>query len=451
MFAVALVVHSVVVNVSELGVSAALIRDDPAGARSSAPTVVTISLLSSAALGAGVAISSPLVASSLGSPSAAAAIAVMALNLPLAGITAAPSALLKRDFRMDRIFVADACNLLLTAIVVVPLALAGWGAMALAWSWVAGQLATTVVLLSYRSTRFRPGWNGAQARRLLSFGLPLAGANLLAFLVLNVDYIVVGRTLGAEALGLYLLAFNISGWPINVFSPVIRSVSLPGFSRLRLDGESMPTQFVRALRFVAGVTIPICLIIGALAHPAVVAIYGTRWSPAASALVGLSVLAIGRILLELSGDFLVSLGRTRGIFFAQIPWLVALATTLSLVAPRYGLRGVGAVQAIVVVAVVTPVYALLLKRAGVRLGEAFRSLIPGLAWGLLAGGTAHVVASQIDNPFLACAAGGVAGLIVAAAPHARLLARQASSIIATRRRGTRTVSPVDAADTAARA
>ena len=72
-----------------------------------------------------------------------------------------------------------------------------------------------MILMSYRPGRFWPGWKKAEARRLLAFGLPLAGANLLAFLVLNVDYIVVGRVLGAEALGLYMLAFNISGWPMQ--------------------------------------------------------------------------------------------------------------------------------------------------------------------------------------------------------------------------------------------
>jgi lipopolysaccharide exporter len=179
----------------------------------------------------------------------------------------------------ERVFVADVANMLVSGVVVVLLALAGWGALALAWSWVAGQLATTLLLLTYRSARFRPGWSRTEARRLLAFGLPLAGANLLAFLVLSVDYIIVGRVLGAEALGIYMLAFNISGWPINVFGAVITNVSLPGFSRLRLEGVAMSEQFVRALRLVASVVLPVCLIIAALARPAVTAIYGARSRP----------------------------------------------------------------------------------------------------------------------------------------------------------------------------
>lgn len=418
-FAVALVVHAVVVNISELGVSSALIRDEQTRLPLNAPTAATMSLVTGAVLGGAVALVSPLLASSLGSADAAAPIAVMAITLPLAGVTAVPSALLKRDFRMDRIFYADMANMLVSGIVVVLLALAGWGALALAWSWVAGQLASTLLLLSYRAGRFRPGWSRTEARRLLAFGLPLAAGNLLSFFLLNVDYIVVGRVLGTVALGFYLLAFNISGWPINVFGAVIRSVSLPGFSRLRLDGESMPEQYVRALRLVASVTVPICFVIGALAEPAVVAIYGDKWAPAASALVGLSLLGAGRILLELSGDFLVSLGRTRALFVAQVPWLVALTATLLLVAPTYGIRGVGYGQAVVVIALVFPVYALFLRQSGVRIRGLLRAVLPGFVWGCLAAVGAHAVSSSIDNPFLACALGGTVGLAIAALPFAR--------------------------------
>jgi PST family polysaccharide transporter len=451
-FAIALVVHMIVVNVSELGVSSALVRDDPARLPISAPTVATLSLATGAVLGVVVAACSSLLARGLGSAHAASAIAVMAINLPLAGLTAVPAAVLKRDFRMDRIFVADMANMLVSAVVVILLALAGWGALALAWSWVLGQVATTLILLAYKSGRFRPGWNWAEARRLLAFGLPLAGANLLAFLVLNVDYIIVARVLGTETLGFYLLAFNISGWPTNVFGAVIRSVSLPAFSRLRLAGEAMPVQFVRALRLVAAVTVPICFIIGALARPAVVAIYGTRWAPAASALVGLSVLGASRILLELSGDFLVSLGRTGAVMLAQVPWLLALTAALIVVAPEYGIRGVGWAQAIVVVAVVGPVYAVFLRRSGLRIGDMLIALLPAILLGLLAGAAAHLVASRLGNPVLACVAGGAAGLLTAAIPFLPTIVRRGSPLQGRHfREAAPSVIPVDPADTVAQA
>jgi len=409
-FATALVVHAVVVNVSELGVSAGLIRDDPAHTARSAPTVATIAVVNSLLLAAAMAALSSTLAQALGSPGAAALIAVMALTLPLAGLTSVPVAILTRDFRMERIFVANIANMLVSGIVVVFLALAGWGALALAWSWVAGQLVTTLVLLTARSACYLPGWSTAQARRLLSFGLPLAGANVLAFLVLNIDYVIVGRRLGPEALGFYLLAFNVSGWPLNVFGTVIRSVSLPGFARLGHDGEFVPEHFVRALRLVAGVALPVCLILAVLGGPAIELLYGRRWLPGEAPLVGLCVLGASRILLELSGDFLVSTGRTRALMIAQVPWLVVLGIALWYVAPRAGLGGIGATQAVVAVALMWPIYAVLLRRSGVNLGAALRALSSPLAWSLLAAGGAYGASSLGGTPLTALVAGGLAGL-----------------------------------------
>jgi O-antigen/teichoic acid export membrane protein len=422
-FAVALVVHSIVVNVSELGVSAALIRDDEATARKGAPTVATIALVASGVIAALMMLLAPLLSGSLGSRDAAGAVAVMALTLPLAGIAAVPSAFIRRDFRMDRLFVASALNMVATAIVVILLALAGWGPMALAWSWVAGQLATSVILLTYKPGRVFPGWDRAEAGRLLRFGLPLAGANILAFTVLNVDYIVVGRVLGAEALGLYVLAFNISGWPMNVFGAVVRSVSLPGFSHLQRDGASMSESFPRAIGIVATLTLPVCAILGALAVPLVNAVYGSRWSGAAAALVGLSALGAVRILIELTADFLVTLGRTRAVFVAQIPWLLGLTAALLVLVHGHGIAGAGFAQALVSVGLMTPIYLVLLHRVGVSMLAVARAVVPPLIWALIAAGVALLVAHQIANPLLAVLAGGFCGTMLYVVAHLGDLAR----------------------------
>lgn len=439
-FAVALVVHSVVVNISELGVSAALIRDDPSRTALSAPTVATISVVTSVVLAALMVMLAPLLADSLGSAHAASAIVVMAVNLPLAGLTAVPSAIMRRDFRMDRLFWADLANVIASGIVVVLLAIAGWGALALAWSWVAGQVCTTVLLLAYRPGRFWPGWRRAEVRRLLVFGIPLAGSSLLTFLVLNVDNIIVGRLLGAETLGLYVLAFNIAGWPWTMFRAVVRSVSLPGFARLRLEGAAMPERFVQMLGPVARVTVPICLILGAVGRPLVVVLYGHRWAPAAAALAGLSIMAAGRILLDFASDYLVSLGRTRAVLVAQIPWLIALSAGLLLVAHNQHLAGVGAVQAIVAIAVMAPVYGVLLRRAGVSYRAALQALAPGIAWGLLAATAAHIGAMLISDPLAACLVGGLMGVAVAIGPYWPVVMMRGSAMIRARQLHVRAVA-----------
>ncbi len=416
-FAVALVVHAVVFSISDFGVSSALIRDEVDDRARAAPTVAMIAVVSSFVLGVLMAVSAPLLANLLGSPKAAAAIAVMALNLPLAGLAAVPAALMRRDFRMDKIFVADTANTVATGIVVLLLATAGWGPMALAWSWVAGQALSTVVFMFYKPGRFWPGWDRSEARRLLHFGIPLAGANIVSFTILNVDFIIVGRALGAAALGLYVLAFNISGWPMSVFGSIIRSVSLPAFAKLQRDGEEMPEQFAKALRLVASVTLPVCLLLGALARPLVLTVYGHKWSLAATALVFLSLLGAARVLIELMGDFLITLGRTRAVFLAQLPWFVGLVAALIIGVRTHGIAGAGAAQAIISIGLMIPIYLFFLRRCGVSVALVARALWSPLFWSLAAAVVAYLVARTIPNTLLACAAGGAAGLLVYTVPN----------------------------------
>lgn len=440
-FAVALVVHAIVINVSELGVSAALVRDRDDEVERGAPTVVTIAVLSSSLLGATMALGAPALASALGEPDAAAAVAVLAITLPLAGLSAVPSALLRRRFRMDRLFVANIANIAVTGVLIILLAVAGWGAMALAWSWVAGQLLTTVILLAYGPGRFRPGWDRTEARRLLRFGLPLAGANVIVFAVLNIDYVVVGRMLGATALGLYVLAFNISGWPVSVFGTVIRSVSLPGFARLRLDGAVMADRFVEALGAVARLTIPICVLLGVLADQLVVLVYGDQWTAASAALVGLSIMGACRLVLELAADYLVSLGRTRAVLALQLPWLVALAAALIVGVGRAGIAGAGAAQAVVAVAIMLPAYAAVLARSGIRPLALVTALAPALAWAATAGAAAALVARWSSSLPLAVAGGVTAGLAVTALAN-RSLVRTVLVHLSGRRRQRRAAEPL---------
>ena len=157
-----------------------------------------------------------------------------------------PTAFLRRHFRMDRIFVADMANTCSSGILVITLAVGrlgsdGPGLVLGGWAscWAPCSCSPIGRVAS------DPDGDRDQVRRLLAFGLPLAGANIIAFSVLNVDYVVVGRVLGATALGLYVLAFNISGWPMNVFGAVVRSISLPGFAHLQRDGEDMPGRVHR--------------------------------------------------------------------------------------------------------------------------------------------------------------------------------------------------------------
>jgi lipopolysaccharide exporter len=102
----------------------------------------------------------------------------MSFVVLLAGPTAVPAALMTRNFRMDLRFWADLINFVISSAVMLVLAMMGYGAMALAWSRVAGQVASAITLFALSKRLYRPGFNAVAAKHLFRFGWPLIGTNL---------------------------------------------------------------------------------------------------------------------------------------------------------------------------------------------------------------------------------------------------------------------------------
>ncbi len=170
----------------------------------------------------------PSIAGAIGAPESTAVIRVLAVGVLIDGISSIPGALMTRAFHQRRRAVADLVALVPSSVVSIVLATQGHGAMSLAYGSLAGNLTATALVLVLAPARPLPGWHRDDAVALLRVGLPLAGTSLVLLATMNVDYVVVGRQLGTTALGLYLLAFNLSSWPSNLLStPAVLYVDPP--------------------------------------------------------------------------------------------------------------------------------------------------------------------------------------------------------------------------------
>ncbi|HEY4854773.1 MAG TPA: oligosaccharide flippase family protein, partial [Streptosporangiaceae bacterium] len=410
-YAVAWVALLAVLSFNDLSVGLAIVRwpGDPAEI---APTVATISVVSSVAVYVGCFVGAPAYTAAMGAPAATGVIRVLALSVILDGVTATPVALLERHFRQDRKMIADQVNNWLGAAVSVGLAWAGLGAMSLALGRITGAVAACGLYVAFAPEPLRFGFDRARARALLRYGTPLAGSAIIVFAVTNVDQLVVGRMLGATALGFYVLAANLAAWPVTIFSRPVRSVAPATFSRLQHDQTAMRRGFLSAAALLGAVTLPVCLMISGSAVPLIGFAYGVRWLYAAQALVWLSLLAALRIFFELTYDYFVVLARTRVVFTVQLAWLVVLIPALVAAAHAGGIGGVSAAEVAVAACVILPWYLHELRRVGIRrrtLGARLWLPLTGAAVaGLAAAGAARVA----PNYLTALAASGLASLAV---------------------------------------
>jgi O-antigen/teichoic acid export membrane protein len=393
-YGIAQTVLLVLLSANELGVGLAIVRWE-GDARRFAPTVLTLSVLSSGLLYVALFAAAPTVAGLLGSPHAAGVLRVMCLCVLIDGIAQVPANFLTREFAQGKRMIIDALNFLVSTSVTLLLAFAGWGAMSFAVGAVAGNVVTLVGCALAAPGTLKFGWDPEQARALLRFGLPLAGASMLALAVVNVDTMVVGATLGNVALGFYVLAFNISGWPVRIISEAVRRVSFAGFSRLAESPQALAQGFSRALGVVVTATVPLCVLLAGLARPAIELIYGGHWTPAAAALPWLMALGLIRIGSELAYDCLVAIGQRRSLFVVQGLWLVVLIPVLLVGARMNGIVGASQAHVLVGGGVVVPVFLFALNRGGVGVGLIARAC----AWPFLGGAVMAAIILGLERPF----------------------------------------------------
>jgi PST family polysaccharide transporter len=294
--------------------------------------------------------------------------------------------------------------------------------MAFAWSRVAAQLVMGCVMFMSVPRHYRPGLSRSALSLLFRFGIPLAGANFVNYVLLNVDYAFVGHLLGAIALGSYVLAFNIASSPGLFIGNVINSIAMPAFSRVKHDTDLLKNAIASSTRAVALIAMPMCGLLAALARPLVLTLYGAKWEASVEVLSILSLYGAISIICILFANMLTSLGRAEFILLVQLVWLGALVLAMAIGVHRNGIVGAAEAHIVVLGPLVLPSYLFVLRRAtGVRLTLLGRAILPPLVAALAASLAARVVASQFTHPLAELATGLVAGSLVyavAAAPFA---------------------------------
>jgi O-antigen/teichoic acid export membrane protein len=360
--------------VTSLGTASALVywRGDVLRA---ARTAVTVGVGMGAGIAALLWVAAPSLASAFhAADGGAAVIRGLTVTLPFLAVAAVTNELLRRRLEFVRRIIPDTVSSVVGAVVAIMLVTQGHGVMAL----VVGQIvqaSLTMVLAWVVHPPVRPGWNLEDARGLLSYGGPYAGANLLELVQLNIDYLIVSRVLGGEALGQYSLAFRLAFMPYLMVVVVMSGAAFPYLCRQRgADlGRAAVTVMTASLTLVA----PICLGLALFADDLV--LLGDKWEPGVPVVAWLALYAALLSVGQLVQTSLNAAGRPAASMALRLCHLVLLLGVLLLVA-RHGITAVAIGQ--VAVATCVALVALALARlcvTGFSLRRLVRSLRPALA------------------------------------------------------------------------
>ena len=236
-------------------------------------------------------------------------ICLMAINLLIIPHGMVQVALIQRENRFKVIALTEMLQISTDNILSFILAIAGFGMWAIVLPKIFVAPIWVYIILRNHSWRPRLHFTTTGWSELLSFGRNVLGVELLNTLRSNLDYLIVGRFLSIEALGIYYFAFNAGlGISLGVITS-IKSALLPHFCDARSNLKQFQKRYYNSLKTIALIIIPLVLLQSSLAPFYVPLVFGEKWIPAIPVLILICLSAIPRPFADSASQLLLSVNK----------------------------------------------------------------------------------------------------------------------------------------------
>lgn len=340
---------------------------------------------------------------------------VIALNFLVIPLGAPASSMMRRELAYGALYIKNTAETLARASTSVSLAIAGFSYMSLAWGSLTGIVVGTIVaaILRPRYVFLMPSLR--HGRAVFSFGQKMIVIDILRQLAMNGNSIVTGRTLGFAATGLLSRGAGLINLFQSNFQQAISSVAYPTFAQRGREGRDVKKLYAKSIGFVTAVSWPFYVFAAMMAHPIILAAYGSQWITAASVLRLIAVAAAIGSLNLYTGQLQMATGHMNSYFWSQV-FLQPLRIVLIVVAAFYSIEAVASVQIVMAIAGISVQYRQLRKHLDLHFMTVLRgTYISALITLLSSIGPAAVLAlavvGKINNPWIeVIAAGSGAGI-----------------------------------------
>jgi O-antigen/teichoic acid export membrane protein len=173
-------------------------------------------------------------------------------------------------------------------------------------------------------------------QEVVSYARNILGVELLNKLRANLDYLIIGRFLGVQALGIYYFAFNAGlGISMNVINTMTWSL-YPHLCAARGNVKQLRERYFSSLKTFALIVFPLVLLQSSLAPFYVPIIFGQKWITAIPVLIVICLSAIPRPFADGASMLLNSVDKSHINLYWNLIFTVIFTISL-LVAVKWGI------------------------------------------------------------------------------------------------------------------
>ena len=282
---------------------------------------------------------------------------VLSLSFFISGLSVLQQALLERALAFQTLAKVELSAVISGSVVGVGLALLDAGIWSLVFQLLTTVTVTTILLWVFSSWKVAWNFHWNEVKSVGNYSLNLLGYNIFNYLARNVDYLLIGRYLGAQDLGYYTLAYQILLFPLQSISGVISRVMFPVYSGLQSDNSRFAKAYLKVGVTIALITFPMMAGVLVLAKPFVLTVFGVEWQSVIPLIMILAPVGMIQSIGSTVGSIYQAKGRTDWMF-----WWGVSAGTMTLIAfiigLRWGIVGVATAYAIVSFVLIYPGFAI---------------------------------------------------------------------------------------------
>jgi len=298
-----------------------------------------LNVLMGFALTAIVAGASPLVARFYNKPDLVGVTLLLSLNFIFISMSTQHAAMLIKRMQFVRHSSATIIGALASLAVSVSLAFNGFGYWALAWGMLTGSLVRSILMFIFSPFMPRLPSRGSGIRELVGFGVNVTAFNFVNYFSRNLDNILIGKFIGAEALGLYNRAYQLMMFPITNLKGPIHSVGFPALSQLQARPDEFRLYARKIIGIIAALSMPLVVFLAVCSEWIIPLALGPGWDKSVAIFVILSFTAFFQPVGSIRGQVMLSMGNSNRYF----RWGVANSLFVSVsffLGLRWGVQGI---------------------------------------------------------------------------------------------------------------
>lgn len=223
---------------------------------------------------------SPFIALFFQAPELTIILRVLSITLFFGALNSIQNAFVAKNMLFKKLFISSFGAVLISGIVGITLAYAGFGVWALVWQQLINQLLVTIIL--WYTVRWRPKFVFSinRVKILFSYGWKLLVSSLIDTFERELRSLIIGKIYPTSMLGFYNRGEQFPKLIITNINGSIQSVMLPAIASQQEDRNAVKSMVRRSIKISSYIVFPLMVGLAVIAEPLINILMTEKWNSA---------------------------------------------------------------------------------------------------------------------------------------------------------------------------